>query len=382
MLEPSAPTWINSIALLILSVLWGACVIGVYLDTGPGRRDLKQWQRTFWTVIAVLPIIGVTVYLVLQHGLNMPSSTAYTQSIPNMMPKPHKTQVAQIPSMSQRQPGTTVANAQRGGKKPVTIPAEAEISQSVSVSANMPSQKPEARPAAVPANGRVTLPTIAQSSRITQAPTIGLDLEVISGPGVFHDGSELCFGSNVVGAECKIGAQSNFIPLEGDNSISAAHIRINVDPERVTLQNLTQHSHTWVDGTRLSTNQTLLVQPGSNIRLGNTTVQLRTQDAQIFRSNTTLATFDVIEGPHLGEKFPVEQFPALIGRGNTASIQLDKDTKVSREHAELYLKHGNLWLRDQSRHGTMVNGYSIVEKALVNGDKIRVGNSLLIVRSV
>ena len=90
----------------------------------------------------------------------------------------------------------------------------------------------------------------------------------------------------------------------------------------------------------------------------------------------------VIEGPHGRQEFVVDHLPAYIGRGSGCTIRLDNDRGVSRRHAELYRQAGVLRLRDLgSTHGTHVNGDNINDKALTPGDKIRVGYSLLIVKT-
>ena len=90
----------------------------------------------------------------------------------------------------------------------------------------------------------------------------------------------------------------------------------------------------------------------------------------------------VTEGPHVGQEFVVDHLPAYIGRGPDCTIRLDNDRGVSRRHAELYRQEGVLRLRDLgSTHGTNVNDDNINDKALTPGDKIRVGYSLLTVKT-
>jgi hypothetical protein len=90
----------------------------------------------------------------------------------------------------------------------------------------------------------------------------------------------------------------------------------------------------------------------------------------------------VTEGPHVGQEFVVDHLPAYIGRGPDCTIRLDNDRGVSRRHAELYWQGGALRLRDLgSTHGTHVNGNNINDKGLKPDDKIRVGYSLLSVKT-
>ncbi|MCL4302576.1 MAG: FHA domain-containing protein [Anaerolineae bacterium] len=86
----------------------------------------------------------------------------------------------------------------------------------------------------------------------------------------------------------------------------------------------------------------------------------------------------VTDGPHAGEKFVIDRFPAFIGRGSDCQIRLDNDLGVSRRHAELYQQGGKVRLRDlESTHGTTINGSKINDKELASADKIRLGYSLL-----
>ncbi len=88
----------------------------------------------------------------------------------------------------------------------------------------------------------------------------------------------------------------------------------------------------------------------------------------------------VLEGPHTGQEFILNHLPISIGREPESAIQLEKDHRVSRLHAEIYQKDGSLRIRDlRSTHGTQVNGFSIDDKALEPGDKIEVGISIMLV---
>jgi hypothetical protein len=87
-------------------------------------------------------------------------------------------------------------------------------------------------------------------------------------------------------------------------------------------------------------------------------------------------------GPHAAQTFPLAVLPATIGRGSSAGVRLDDDLGVSRRHAELYLQGDILRIRDLgSTHGTLVNGFSISDKGLEPGDRIRVGTSELVLES-
>jgi hypothetical protein len=73
----------------------------------------------------------------------------------------------------------------------------------------------------------------------------------------------------------------------------------------------------------------------------------------------------------------IEQFPFRIGRAETASLRVDS-AEVSREHAEIFERNGMWLVRDLgSTNGTQVNGKSIKETLLSDGDIIKVAETEL-----
>jgi Protein of unknown function (DUF3662)/Inner membrane component of T3SS, cytoplasmic domain len=71
-----------------------------------------------------------------------------------------------------------------------------------------------------------------------------------------------------------------------------------------------------------------------------------------------------------------------IGRADDNGLVLD-DARVSRHHARLRARHGVLVLTDLgSRNGVRVNGQTVVEVALGAGDRIEIGDTVLIVDTV
>jgi serine phosphatase RsbU (regulator of sigma subunit) len=64
-----------------------------------------------------------------------------------------------------------------------------------------------------------------------------------------------------------------------------------------------------------------------------------------------------------------------IGRRSTADLQV-VSTDVSRDHADISQDENRYILRDRgSRYGTFVNGENVTERALTDGDRIRLGRS-------
>jgi serine phosphatase RsbU (regulator of sigma subunit) len=72
---------------------------------------------------------------------------------------------------------------------------------------------------------------------------------------------------------------------------------------------------------------------------------------------------------------PIGKAPFEIGRRETNDLRL-AGSEVSRDHAEIVPADGGFVVRDRSsRYGTYVNGEPVTERALVHGDRIRLGRS-------
>ena len=72
---------------------------------------------------------------------------------------------------------------------------------------------------------------------------------------------------------------------------------------------------------------------------------------------------------------PITKEAFGIGRRETNDLRL-AGSEVSRDHAEIVATNGSFLVRDkQSRYGTFVNEEQITERALVHGDRIRLGRS-------
>jgi pSer/pThr/pTyr-binding forkhead associated (FHA) protein len=72
-------------------------------------------------------------------------------------------------------------------------------------------------------------------------------------------------------------------------------------------------------------------------------------------------------------------FPLRIGRGPDADVQLG-DRWVSREHCEIDSADDALVVRDLgSKHGTFVNGRSVMEAELHQGDELNIGLTRFVV---
>ena len=82
------------------------------------------------------------------------------------------------------------------------------------------------------------------------------------------------------------------------------------------------------------------------------------------------------------QSFVVDGRPLTIGRGPDNGLVL-QDTRASRHHARIYGRQGGLLLADLgSTNGSCVNDRRVQEIALGEGDRIRLGDTVLIVESV
>ncbi len=78
-----------------------------------------------------------------------------------------------------------------------------------------------------------------------------------------------------------------------------------------------------------------------------------------------------------GQQFALDREEILIGRGTGCHIQI-KDPKVSRTHAKIKIKAGQLTIEDlDSTQGILINGERVGDCQLENGDRIQLGDTQL-----
>jgi signal transduction histidine kinase len=86
----------------------------------------------------------------------------------------------------------------------------------------------------------------------------------------------------------------------------------------------------------------------------------------------------VIKGADEGKQFELTQPVHSVGRDSTSSIRL-VDTEVSRRHAEFRFVNGAWQVRDVgSANGSFVNGQPVTDAPLQPGDRIQIGQSVLV----
>ena len=89
-------------------------------------------------------------------------------------------------------------------------------------------------------------------------------------------------------------------------------------------------------------------------------------------------TLEVVVGPNQGAHFRLERLPALLGRASDNEIRLN-DPGISRRHARIETAGDSYLLRDLgSTNGTFVADQRIANHRLQEGDRIRLGSTVLI----
>jgi pSer/pThr/pTyr-binding forkhead associated (FHA) protein len=75
-------------------------------------------------------------------------------------------------------------------------------------------------------------------------------------------------------------------------------------------------------------------------------------------------------------RVPLGPEPIVFGRDPTCDVSLAADTLVSRRHARVYTRRGQVFVDDlDARNGTFVNGRRTRHSALRPGDVLRIGST-------
>ncbi|MCK6509446.1 sigma 54-interacting transcriptional regulator [Myxococcota bacterium] len=90
----------------------------------------------------------------------------------------------------------------------------------------------------------------------------------------------------------------------------------------------------------------------------------------------------VVHGPNKGEILQLEHEIIHAGRGDWCELCLKEDKMVSSTHCQLRITEKGLHIRDlQSRNGIFVNEVQILEGYLVPGVRLKIGDTVLELRS-
>jgi diguanylate cyclase (GGDEF)-like protein len=115
----------------------------------------------------------------------------------------------------------------------------------------------------------------------------------------------------------------------------------------------------------------------------------RTMEFQMMEWNSVAGIdgfyFTVIAGTDFGCGFLLEKIETVLGRSDKADIQVN-DEKVSRRHLKISLVKSGARHNDpthavvtdlNSTNGVFINGIRVYEQELRNGDKLKVGDTIL-----
>ncbi len=96
------------------------------------------------------------------------------------------------------------------------------------------------------------------------------------------------------------------------------------------------------------------------------------------RSERDRAYLIVLAGADVGKMFKLDQGETVIGRSHRADIRLEDDS-ISRLHVKVTLQGTSVLIEDLgSSNGTLVNEARISDRALGDGDKIRLGETAIL----
>ncbi len=89
---------------------------------------------------------------------------------------------------------------------------------------------------------------------------------------------------------------------------------------------------------------------------------------------------EIIEGPDKGQSFSLQDAEVFIGRHGQCELVL-QDPEVSRRHLKIAPGENGWWLDDLgSTNGSFVNGQRITHLKAVPGDRIQIGQSILVIQ--
>lgn len=91
----------------------------------------------------------------------------------------------------------------------------------------------------------------------------------------------------------------------------------------------------------------------------------------------------IANGPSLGKDFRLSGGTARLGLDPGCDVFLGGDPSVSGRHAEISFRRGQFELRDlDSTNGTLINGTRVVEAVLRDNDRLTLGKTQLVFKSL
>jgi pSer/pThr/pTyr-binding forkhead associated (FHA) protein len=183
-------------------------------------------------------------------------------------------------------------------------------------------------------------------------------------------------------------AEENPVGLFGDTAVQQRHAVIERKGAEYTIRNLAVQDGTFVNGARI---ETAALHDGDQIRIGGYQLgfHLR-QGASPSTSRAPVSPGSVVvtsstaagsaSGPYLidgsGQRFALRAgAPTRLGRALDNDIVVNHSS-VSRHHASIEAVNGAFELRDlQSQNGTWVGEDRVTQKAIADGDRIKLGQA-------
>jgi pSer/pThr/pTyr-binding forkhead associated (FHA) protein len=174
-----------------------------------------------------------------------------------------------------------------------------------------------------------------------------------------------------------------------ERNISREHCRIQRGNGSYVIHDLGSYNGVVINGQRIAGESP--VKPGDEIRIGDYTLLLQTEDADkttdkipvdpaqvVAPGPRTPARLVVLTPPVAGAEFTLPERGELrIGRAPELDITLDHRS-VSREHAKLACDADEIRVLDRgSVNGVVVNGEKVSEARLAPGDVVELGDVLL-----
>jgi pSer/pThr/pTyr-binding forkhead associated (FHA) protein len=167
-----------------------------------------------------------------------------------------------------------------------------------------------------------------------------------------------------------------------ERNISRSHARVFRDEDDDwQIEDKGSYTGSFVNGERVTGRRAL--KHGDTIQLGDYRLELMDEeqqavDAKALDQAVSAATLPdrliVVQGPNVGNVYPLLEHKLLIGRGEECQIALD-DASVSRVHVELLrTEHGLMILDQGSSNGLRINGADLPSAMLRSGDVVELGD--------
>ena len=216
-----------------------------------------------------------------------------------------------------------------------------------------------------PLNETVILEGEEAESATSPVEACLLKLRVVQGDEAGRE-YDISFQPMIIGCGDEVAVQ-----LDANTPVSQRHALLTVDDDELLITNLDSDSGTSVDGAKITEPTPLHV--ASRVQIGGQVLEV----AAFRREASVLGvSFEVVEGPDVGQVYWVHCKEMTVGRSAAAQIKFaDSTGTLSRLHARFNLKSGDVYLTDLgSKNGTYVDDFRIEEPTVVESG-MRIGFS-------